>query len=68
MGKTLVYDDTPTIDLDTVSLDGGILLKMLVLSVDPYLRRRMVPNVADFIIVSAAHTTARWSLSLRPWV
>ena len=54
MGKTLVYDDTPTIDLDTVSLDGGILLKMLVLSVDPYLRRRMVPNVADFIIVSAA--------------
>ncbi|KIY65415.1 NAD-P-binding protein [Cylindrobasidium torrendii FP15055 ss-10] len=40
-GKTTVYDTTRTIDLDNVSLDGGVLLKIIVLSNDPYLRGKM---------------------------
>jgi NADPH-dependent curcumin reductase CurA len=40
-GKTLVYDDANTIDLETVPLNGGFLLKTLVLSIDPYMRGRM---------------------------
>ena len=45
--------ETETMDLDTVPLNGGYLLKMLVFSVDPFMRRRLNPNVADFVIVSA---------------
>ncbi|KAF8891569.1 hypothetical protein CPB84DRAFT_1711150 [Gymnopilus junonius] len=41
-GKTTVYDTTETIDLDTVPLNGGFLLKTLELSIDPYMRGRMV--------------------------
>jgi NADPH-dependent curcumin reductase CurA len=37
-GETTVYDTTQTIDLETVPLNGGILLKTLVLSIDPYFR------------------------------
>lgn len=51
-GKTLGVD-TETMDLDTVPLNGGYLLKMLVFSIDPFMRRRLNPNVADFVIVSA---------------
>ncbi|KAJ7582175.1 alcohol dehydrogenase [Mycena floridula] len=40
-GKTTVYDDTPTIDLETVALDRGILLKTLCLSIDPTIRGKM---------------------------
>ncbi|KAH7924548.1 alcohol dehydrogenase [Leucogyrophana mollusca] len=40
-GKTTVYDASQTIELDSVPLNGGFLLKTLVLSVDPYLRGRM---------------------------
>jgi hypothetical protein len=36
-----VYDDSETIDLETVPLDGGILLKILAISIDPYFRGRM---------------------------
>ena len=39
-GKTTVYK-TETIDLDTVALNGGLLVKTLYLSIDPYLRGRM---------------------------
>jgi NADPH-dependent curcumin reductase CurA len=39
-GETTIYDTTQKIDLDT-SLNGGVLIKVLVLSVDPYLRGRM---------------------------
>lgn len=39
-GKTTVYK-TETIDLDTVALNGGLLVKTLYLSVDPYFRGRM---------------------------
>ncbi|KAI0772918.1 NAD-P-binding protein [Trametes elegans] len=40
-GKTTVYDDSQTIDPDTVPLNGGFLVKVLVLSIDPYLRGKM---------------------------
>ncbi|KAK0462862.1 uncharacterized protein EV420DRAFT_1521346 [Desarmillaria tabescens] len=40
-GKTTIYDTTQTIDLENVPLNGGILIKTLVLSVDPYLRGKM---------------------------
>ncbi|KAJ6474932.1 alcohol dehydrogenase [Mycena sanguinolenta] len=40
-GETTVHDTTQTIDLDFVLLNGGFLVKTLVISVDPYLRARM---------------------------
>ncbi|KAJ6477285.1 alcohol dehydrogenase [Mycena vulgaris] len=40
-GETTVYDASQKIDLDTVPLNGGFLIKTLVLSVDPYMRGRM---------------------------
>lgn len=40
-GKTTIYDESQTIDLENVDLKGGFLLKVLVLSIDPYLRGRM---------------------------
>ncbi|KAJ7119341.1 hypothetical protein C8R43DRAFT_1090963 [Mycena crocata] len=40
-GETTVYDTSQTIDPDTVALNGGFLIKTLVLSVDPYFRGRM---------------------------
>ncbi|KAH9918933.1 NAD(P)-binding protein [Epithele typhae] len=50
-GKTMVWAES-TIDLDTVPLNGGYLVKALVVSIDPYLRRRMNPGIADFVITS----------------
>ena len=38
-----MYDESSTIDLDNEPLKGGVLIKTLVLSVDPYLRGRMRP-------------------------
>ncbi|KAF8902159.1 alcohol dehydrogenase [Mucidula mucida] len=40
-GRTTVYDASQTVDLDNVPLNGGILIKTLVLSIDPYLRGKM---------------------------
>ncbi|RDX54973.1 NAD-P-binding protein [Lentinus brumalis] len=40
-GKTTVYDESSKIDLENVALHGGFLVKVLVLSIDPYLRGRM---------------------------
>ncbi|KAF9040088.1 alcohol dehydrogenase [Panaeolus papilionaceus] len=40
-GKTILHDDTQTIDLENVKLEGGFLVKVLELSVDPYFRGRM---------------------------
>ncbi|KAF8626008.1 hypothetical protein AX17_006731 [Amanita inopinata Kibby_2008] len=48
-GKTIVYDATPTIDLESVPLDGGFVIKTLVLSIDPYLRGRLrAPDVKSY--------------------
>ena len=50
-GKHIVYDDKDTIDPDTVALNGGVLLKVLFLSIDPYLRGRMQPSNSSSYIV-----------------
>ncbi len=42
-GQTTVYDANETIDLENAPLNGGILVKTLVLSIDPYLRGKMRP-------------------------
>lgn len=45
-GETTRYDTTQKIDLD-MALDGGVIIKVLALSVDPYQRGRMrPPNLA----------------------
>ena len=46
-----MYDTSETIDLENAPLNGGILVKVLVLSIDPYLRRMMVgPDVQNFSV------------------
>ncbi|KIY65408.1 alcohol dehydrogenase [Cylindrobasidium torrendii FP15055 ss-10] len=40
-GKTTVFDENRTIDLENAPLNGGVLLKVLVVSNDPYLRGKM---------------------------
>jgi len=36
------YDTSESIDLDSVSLEGGALVKLLELSIDPYIIGRML--------------------------
>ncbi|KAI0036368.1 NAD-P-binding protein [Vararia minispora EC-137] len=40
-GKHVTIDESQTIDPDKVQLDGGFLVKTLVLSIDPYMRGKM---------------------------
>ena len=40
-GKHIKYVKDRTIDLDTVNLQGGVVTKNLVISIDPYMRGRM---------------------------
>lgn len=42
-GKTVVFDTSETIDLESVPLNGGFLVKTLELSIDPYMRSQMRP-------------------------
>lgn len=52
-GKHMKYDDSETIDLESVPLKGGILAKTLLQSSDPYLRGRMYvpkPDVTYFVV------------------
>lgn len=51
-GKTTVYDMTEKIDLETVALNGGFLIKTLELSIDPYMRNRMRAPTASSYAVS----------------
>jgi NADPH-dependent curcumin reductase CurA len=52
-GKTTIYDATQTIDLDNVPIDGGFIIKTLVLSIDPYFRARMrSPEIKSYIVSS----------------
>jgi len=41
VGKHIKYVTDRTIDLDTVDLQGGVVTKNLVVSIDPYMRGRM---------------------------
>ncbi|KAI0088196.1 alcohol dehydrogenase [Irpex rosettiformis] len=45
-GKDIIYDESESIDLENVPLNGGFLIKALVLSIDPYMRGKM-RKVAD---------------------
>ncbi|KAI0711845.1 NAD(P)-binding protein [Cerioporus squamosus] len=49
-GKTYDYDESQTIDLENAPLNGGILFKILVVSVDPYMRRKMQDPSVDFYL------------------
>ncbi|KAG6824301.1 hypothetical protein H0H92_007289 [Tricholoma furcatifolium] len=51
-GKTTVYEDKKTIDLEHVALHGGFIVKTLVLSIDPYMRGRMRPADIQSYVVS----------------
>ncbi|KAG9089284.1 hypothetical protein FS749_001449 [Ceratobasidium sp. UAMH 11750] len=49
-GETTIYA-TENIDLDTVPLNGGVLVKTLYVSVDPYIRGRMRdPKIKSYSI------------------
>ena len=53
-GKTTVYDDSQSIDLEETPLDGGFLVKVLVLSIDPYMRGRMRdPSIKSYVVCSS---------------
>ncbi|KAG7442328.1 GroES-like protein [Guyanagaster necrorhizus] len=41
--ETFTYLENENIDIETVDLDGGILVEILALSLDPYMRNRMRP-------------------------
>ncbi|TDL15197.1 NAD-P-binding protein [Rickenella mellea] len=45
-GKTDKYDDSQTIDVENVPLNGGFLVKILYLSIDPYMKWRMETSTA----------------------
>lgn len=38
------YDTSATIDIDSMDLLGGLIVKVLALSLDPYMRNRMRPT------------------------
>ncbi|KAK7440811.1 hypothetical protein VKT23_016889 [Stygiomarasmius scandens] len=49
-GKTTVYNDKNRIDLDAVALNGSVLVKVLELSADPYMRGKMRPvEVSSYV-------------------
>ncbi|KAJ7698273.1 chaperonin 10-like protein, partial [Mycena rosella] len=61
-GEMTVYDTAQTIDLDAVPLNGRFIIKTLVLSVDPYMRRRMrdpeiksITGIGIGVIVRSEH-------------
>jgi NADPH-dependent curcumin reductase CurA len=62
-GKTTVYDTTEMIDLQTVVLNGGILIKTLELSIDPYMRGRMQAPTVKSYSVSCEEL---WFIALTP--
>ena len=73
-GKTLVYDTSEKIDLENVSLNGGVLVKTLAVSIDPYQRGRMRPvNVESYLVCPSfvrgktEHLLTERSASVCPW-
>ncbi|TFL01863.1 NAD(P)-binding protein [Pterulicium gracile] len=43
-GTTTVYDTSERLDLDNVALNGGVLAKLVILSIDPYLLHSVSPG------------------------
>ena len=66
-GKTTVYDSTEIIDLETIDLNGGFLIKILELSIDPYMRGKMrAPTVKSFLVSDGLQWVERWILNSCP--
>lgn len=65
-GKTTIYDEKQTIDLDNVPLKGGFLVKTLVLSVDPYLRFKMRDPKIESYSVSPSPSWSMCSVTYLP--
>ena len=63
-GKHMRYDDSQTIDIDNEQLHGGILVKILVVSLDPYMRSKMRDASIESYVVRL------WTLlrDLRLWI
>ena len=50
-GKTTVYDTSEKIDVEKVPLNGGLLIRVLELSIDPYMRNRMrEPSIKSYLV------------------
>ena len=57
----MTYDASQEVDLDVVDLDGGILIKTLYLSIDPYMRVRMRdPEIKSYL---PAFEVGEWSVT-----
>ena len=67
-GKTTVYDTTETIDLQTVVLNGGILIKTLELSIDPYIRNRMRAPEVNLKSYSVSCEELLWVIASNTWL
>ncbi|KAL0563372.1 hypothetical protein V5O48_018697 [Marasmius crinis-equi] len=65
-GKHTVVDSTPTIDLDSVQLGGGFLVKMLYFSIDPSIRGRMARADPIMIIDVRSRQSVRAKWAMRP--
>ena len=63
-GKTTVYDASGTIDLDTVQLPpNSVLIKVLVLSIDPYIRGRMRdPKIPSYAVSWVFMVWYKWKV------
>lgn len=65
-----MYDESEAIDLDTVPLEGGVLLKMLSFSIDPYLRHRMIkpegPQYEESVVSSTGYLFSIPALTTPP--
>jgi hypothetical protein len=53
-GKTTIYDSSQSIDPEIVPLNGGFLIKTLVLSISPFLRGLMLGPSAKTYAVSTS--------------
>ena len=66
-GQTTVYDESQTIDLETVPLNGGFLVKTLVLSIDPYMRSKMRdPSIQSYTVRDLSNSSLTKQTLLTP--
>lgn len=59
-GETLVLDSSESIDLDTAVLNGGALVKIRLLSIDPYLRTKMEKHPDQASVVHVCEDVTEW--------
>ena len=48
-----MYDESESIDIKNIPLEGGMLFKVLLLSIDPYMRGRMRDASIESYFVSS---------------